>query len=309
MTNKKLMSALDVSLAAYRCSRDIIAHADQAELAGEPRRTRMLYGVPRGGVSAVFAVLTHLDSAYGLTCDPYAADYIVDDIIDTGATRARHEAQFPGKPFFALVRRHPGMPYIVFPWEGKTEEDATGDHDIVQRLLQRVGEDPTREGLRETPDRVLRAWDHYCQGYTEQPADVMKAFEDGSPENADEMVLVRDIPIYSHCEHHLAPFFGRAHIAYIPNNRVLGLSKFARLANIFARRLQVQERLTGQIADALYDPANGLAPRGVGVVLECRHMCMEARGVRVVGASTTTSALRGVFKNAEVRQEFLRLVR
>jgi len=307
---KKYMTVCDVNLAAYRCSRDIVARAEQEDLAGlakAPHDVRRIYGVPRGGVPAAFAVLAHLGDKFSATDRIEMADYIVDDIIDSGETRARHEARYPEKPFFALVRRNPGMPYIVFPWEGEEAADNRSDRDIVTRLLQRMGEDPGREGLRETPDRVLRAWDHYCQGYTEEPADVLKVFEDGTPAETDEMILVRDIPIYSHCEHHLAPFFGHAHIAYIPSTKILGLSKFARLAGIFARRLQVQERLTAQIADALI--SSDLAPRGVGVVLECRHMCMESRGVRVVGASTTTSALRGVFKNPEVRQEFLRLVR
>jgi len=172
----------------------------------------------------------------------------------------------------------------------------------TNELLQGIGEDPFREGLLETPTRVAKAWSKWTEGYNMDPADILKSFEE---RDYDEMVLVKDIPIYSKCEHHLADIFGTASIAYIPRGRVLGLSKLSRLANIFARRLQVQERLTVQIADALYDGA--LQPRGVGVILRCRHMCMESRGICQQGHHTLTSALRGVMKTGEPRAEFLSL--
>lgn len=170
------------------------------------------------------------------------------------------------------------------------------------QLLQGVGEDPLREGLQETPHRVAKAWSKWTEGYTMDPAAILKSFEE---RDYDEMVLVKDIPVYSKCEHHLADIFGTASIAYIPQGRVLGLSKLSRLANIFARRLQVQERLTNQIADALQD--SELNPKGVGVILRCRHMCMESRGICQQGHHTVTSALRGVMKTGEPRAEFLRL--
>lgn len=176
---------------------------------------------------------------------------------------------------------------------------------IVRALLRTLcREDPTRGGLIETPDRVVKAWGDWTAGYTFDPASVLKTFEDGA-ERVDEMIVVSGIPVYSHCEHHLAPFWGEAHIGYIPEGRIVGLSKFARLVDGFARRLQVQERLTAQIADAINDH---LQPKGVGVILRCRHMCMESRGVRVPGTVTTTSALHGVIKHgAEPRAEFLAL--
>ena len=179
------------------------------------------------------------------------------------------------------------------------------DQQLVRDLLRFIGDNPDREGLKETPNRFLNAWAEYTQGYAEKPEDVLKAFEDGA-ERVDEMVIVRDIPVYSLCEHHLAPFFGKANVGYVPDRKILGLSKISRLVEVFARRLQVQERLTNQIADAL---DQHLQPLGVAVVIECRHMCMESRGIRHAGTATVTSALRGSIKsNPDTRREFLSLI-
>ena len=197
---------------------------------------------------------------------------------------------------------HPtDSPLLAIPLN--TKESA--EDCIVINLLDAIGEDPTREGLRDTPKRVMKAWKFWTKGYAERPEDVLKVFEDGG-ETYDQMLVVRDISIYSHCEHHLAPFFGTATIAYIPNGRIVGLSKLARLADVFARRLQVQERLTEQIAAALWEH---LQPKGVGVMLSCRHMCMESRGVQRTGSSTITSSLRGFMRDdAKARAEFMALV-
>jgi len=179
------------------------------------------------------------------------------------------------------------------------------DVQMVRQLLRLIGEDPDREGLQETPLRFLKAMAEYTRGYREKPEDVLKVFEDGG-EGVDEMVIVRDIPVYSLCEHHLAPFFGKAYVGYVPDKKILGLSKISRLVEVYSRRLQVQERLTNQIADAL---AKHLQPLGVAVVIECRHLCMESRGVKHAGSSTVTSALRGsIKKNADTRKEFLSLI-
>lgn len=175
--------------------------------------------------------------------------------------------------------------------------------DAVRELLEAIGEDPTREGLEETPARYVKALHEWTSGYGRNPADVLKVFEDGG-EDYNQMVLVKDIPVYSLCEHHMAPFWGVAHVAYIPDGKIVGLSKLARLVNIYARRLQVQERLTQQVAQALQDNLN---PRGVGVVLRCRHMCMESRGVRTAGSETVTSALFGEMFEPKARAEFLNL--
>lgn len=173
---------------------------------------------------------------------------------------------------------------------------------ISQLLTYIVGEDASREGLRETPARVVKAWQHWCKGYNENPADILKVFEDGAAKY-DEMVSVLHIPLYSKCEHHLADIFGTACVAYIPNGRIVGLSKLSRLVDCFARRLQVQERLTVQIADALVEH---LQPKGVGVLIRARHMCMESRGICQQGHHTVTTALRGVIKeDSRTRSEFL----
>ena len=163
-----------------------------------------------------------------------------------------------------------------------------------------------REGLEETPDRVAKAWEFWTRGYREDPAAILKVFEDGA-DHYDEMVLVKDIPLYSKCEHHLADIFGTACVAYIPNGKIVGLSKLSRLVDCFARRLQVQERLTVQVADAIQEH---LQPKGVGVLIRARHMCMESRGICQQGHHTVTTALRGVLKTQhEVRAEFLALAR
>lgn len=176
----------------------------------------------------------------------------------------------------------------------------------VRELLIAVGEDPDREGLAETPARVARAYEEVFAGLHSEPTDVL---EKTFAENHQELVLVRDIPIYSTCEHHLVPFFGTAHIGYIPgpDGKVTGLSKLARLADLYAKRPQVQERLTAQIADALVDK---LGAQAVIVVIECEHLCMAMRGIRKPGAVTTTSAVRGGFQhNAASRSEVLSLIR
>lgn len=176
---------------------------------------------------------------------------------------------------------------------------------VVRRLLRHAGEDPGREGLQATPDRFIAAWEYWTSGYHQDPAAVIKTFEDGA-EGYDELVLARDIPIYSHCEHHLAPFWGKVHVAYLPDKKIVGLSKIPRLVEVFARRLQVQERLTNDIAKCLMEH---LKPRGVAVVMHCRHMCIESRGVRVPGFVTTTSSMQGRFRSEPgLRAELLALL-
>jgi GTP cyclohydrolase I len=175
-----------------------------------------------------------------------------------------------------------------------------------RRFLESLGENPDRPGLVETPHRVAQAWRDWTAGYQQDPAEVLKVFEDGA-EQYNELIVVRHIPVYSHCEHHLAPFFGTATVGYLPHGKIVGLSKLTRLVECFARRLQVQERLTTQIADALMQH---LQPKAVGVVVSCRHMCMESRGIRTAGEETVTSAMLGELQpNLALRTEFLALVR
>lgn len=175
-----------------------------------------------------------------------------------------------------------------------------------RRLLESLGEDPTRAGLVETPHRVAKAWQHWTSGYGQDPVELLKAFEDGA-EEYNELIVVRNIPVYSHCEHHLAPFFGKATVGYLPNGKIVGLSKLTRLVDCFAKRLQVQERMTVQIANTLMEV---LEPKAVGVVVKCRHMCMESRGIRTPGEETITSAMLGELQpNLALRTEFLALAR
>lgn len=175
--------------------------------------------------------------------------------------------------------------------------------NAVRDIILAIGEDPDREGLLETPARVQRSYTELFSGYAKNPEDVMKVFE---ADGYDEMILLKDIEMYSTCEHHLIPFIGKCHIAYIPYEKICGISKLARVMEIYARRMQIQERLTDQIAHAIDDI---LHPRGVGVVIEAQHLCMKARGVEKQNSVMTTSSLLGVFRESEVRGEFLRLIK
>jgi GTP cyclohydrolase IA len=174
----------------------------------------------------------------------------------------------------------------------------------VETILGQIGEDPTRQGLLKTPERVAKAYGFLTQGYEQDPVEVLRSaiFD----EEYSEMVLVKDIEVYSMCEHHMLPFFGKAHIAYIPNGKIVGLSKIPRVVDVFARRLQVQERLTIEIRDCIQ---NTLNPAGVAVVIECKHLCMQMRGVQKQNSHTTTSAFSGVFLESDkTRKEFINLI-
>lgn len=272
-----------------------------------PDRTGLkLYGVPRGGISALYllAAAAHAHRQFNIFFqdNPHEADAIIDDIVDSGATRKRYAELCPGKPFIALIEG--AHHWVRFPWETRengADESAT---DIGIRLLQHIGEDPERGGLAETPARYIKAWEEWTSGYHVEPKDLLKVFEDGA-EGCDQMVSVQNIPVWSHCEHHLAPFFGTATVAYIPDKKIVGLSKLARVVNAYARRLQVQERLTNQIADCINEV---LQPVGVGVSIRCRHMCMESRGIRTPNSSTLTTALRGaMLSDSQARAEFLNI--
>lgn len=176
-------------------------------------------------------------------------------------------------------------------------------HEAVKDVLDCMGEDIEREGLVDTPDRVVRSWQELYRGYEEDPEEILS--RDFNSEGYDEMVVLRNVEMFSMCEHHMLPFFGRAHVAYIPRERVVGLSKLARVVDCFARRLQIQEHLTMQIAQAIMEYVN---PKGVGVVIEAEHLCMRMRGVSKQNATMTTSTLLGDFKEAPVRSEFFTLV-
>lgn len=187
------------------------------------------------------------------------------------------------------------------PSQGEVRVPEADLAPLVTRMLEELGEDPEREGLVGTPGRVERSWQFLTSGYRVKVEDVVNGAIFAA--EGSEMVVVKDIEFYSVCEHHMLPFFGKAHIGYIPTERLLGLSKFARVVDVFARRMQVQERMTSQIADALSDL---LQPEGLAVVTEASHLCMMMRGVEKQGSATRTSAMRGVFReDARTRQEFL----
>ena len=182
--------------------------------------------------------------------------------------------------------------------------DQAAVRDAVRRIIEAIGEDPDREGLLDTPRRIAETYEELFAGLHQDPLDVLST---GFQESHREMVILKNIPFYSLCEHHFLPFHGQAHVGYVPNGRIVGASKIARVVDIFARRPQMQERLTGQIADAITE---GLSPDGVAVVIEAEHLCMTMRGVQKPGTTLITSAIRGAFRRRAVtRSEFLALVR
>ena len=303
MSDKYILTHLDMDQYAKRAADAIVAMAMRARMIGTIRA----FPIMRGGLPAAYLVQkmwpTGTPFKLELTNDPKDAHIFIDDLIGSGSTLEQWCDDYPEKPFIALIDKRQELQdkWLVFPWES----DAVGSFENnITRLLQFVGEDPSRGGLLETPARVTKAWQHWTSGYGKNAGEILKQFEDGA-ETYDQMVLVKDIPIYSHCEHHLAPIIGTVSIAYIPNGKIVGLSKLSRLADMFARRLQVQERLTSEIADALVEH---LEPLGVGVIIRARHLCMESRGVCQQGHHTVTTTLRGAIKDdAQARAEFLQL--
>jgi GTP cyclohydrolase I len=251
-----------------------------------------IYGIPRGG--QIIAGLT------GMAVDtPEEADIIVDDLYDSGTTYKKWYKKYPNKEYCFLYNKkyeHQNT-WLEFPWENTGEKEV---EENVVRLLEYFGEDTNREGLQDTPKRYIK----FFKEFLNPPEWNCTTFES---EGYDEMIVQTNIPFHSLCEHHIAPFFGTGHIAYIPNKRIVGLSKLARTLETFARRLQNQERITNQVAEFL---EKELKPKGVAVVLTAKHMCMEMRGVKKHNTNTTTSKMIGVFKDdLNARNEFLNLIK
>ena len=250
---------------------------------------KKFWGVPRGGQVIAGILGNAVDSIE-------ECDVIVDDIIDSGRTKEKYkDYKQPFIPLFDL-RKIETNDWLIFPCE-KTQIDL---EDNVVRLLEYFGEDVTRDGLKETPKRYLNFFKEFLN-----PPEYNFTTFDG--EGYDEMIVQTNIPFYSLCEHHIAPFFGHGHIAYIPNKKIVGLSKLARTLDTFSRRLQNQERITTQVAEYLQDKLN---PIGVAVVLSAKHLCMEMRGVKKHNTFTKTSKMIGAFRNkSEARAEFLKLIK
>ena len=264
-----------------------------------------IYGIPRGGVY-VAALLGNgvWSDRFTITEDTNNADIFVDDIIDSGRTRTNYITKYK-KPFYALIDKIGADKsyrdqWISFPWERMGGDE--GPVENIVRLLEYIGDDPTREGLKETPVRVIKSYETLFGGYKQKPEEVSKIFTDGA---CDEMVILKDIEFYSTCEHHMLPFFGKAHIAYIPNGKVIGVSKLARLLEIYARRLQIQERICQEVTASLNDM---LDPKGSACILHAQHFCMTARGVQKQKSIMVTSSLTGSFQNQNTRTEFLSLI-
>lgn len=269
-----------------------------------------IYGIPTGGFHISNAVVMYLRAlgyinTHAVETVTNGETILVDDLVDSGETRNRWNEQFPGCKFYTAFNKQTDDrdrgKWLSFPWERGVGHD--GPEDNIRRILQFIGEDPSREGLSETPARVVKSYKEIFSGYTTDLAGLMKCFEEPT---CDEMVLLKDIEFYSVCEHHMQPFFGKAHVAYVPNGRVIGVSKLSRVVDAFSRRLQVQERLTQQVTKALDEH---LRPRGSACIMEARHFCMVCRGVRKQNASMVTSSLTGCFLEPTPRAELFNLIR
>lgn len=266
-----------------------------------------VYGIPRGG----YAVAIELGKALKLPVITDEAEItkgtlIVDDLIDSGKTLSAYPKNKKAVLFVKHGKEKKVDYYgaIADDWVKFPDEPEEEVQEHITRVMQYIGEDVSREGLIETPKRVQRAIDEIFAGYKQNPKDLMKTFKQGT---CQEMVILKNCEFYSTCEHHMFPFFGHISIGYIPNKKVIGVSKLARLADLFAKRMQIQERMTSQIADTLMEE---LDAKGVYVVCEGVHFCMRSRGVKKQDASMITSAVRGIFKkDPKARQEFLTLIK
>lgn len=261
-----------------------------------------VYGVPRGG-SVIAGIAAARNPAIKATDDVKAATYVVDDVIDSGKTKCRYEMM--GKVFYSMHAKDANADpvWIVYPWEHV--DPLRDNEDTVRRQLELIGENPNREGLLDTPKRYLKAMKEMTQGYTLRAEDILATTFDA--DGYDEIVVLKNIDFTSLCEHHLLPFTGKASVAYLPGQRVVGLSKLARLVEMHAQRLQIQERMTAAIKN---DLVNILRPRGTAVQVSAHHSCMGCRGVHKPGAVMVTSALSGVFKEqAMARSEVMELLK
>lgn len=270
-----------------------------------------IYGVPRGGVYVAIQLSELLNLPIVEKDKIHKATLIVDDLIDSGQTRNRYPdndfACLYNKPHTPPFQKHTYVSATIDGWIEFFWEKAINEHpaeDAITRIIELIGEDPNREGLLETPKRIIKSYETLFSGYKQNPEDIIKTF---AADQYDQMVLLKDIEIYSMCEHHMLPFIGKAHIAYIPDKKVIGISKLARIADMFARRLQIQERLTDNIASTLM---KYLEPKGAACVIEAYHLCTRMRGVSKQNSMMITSSLKGAFLiDSKARQEFMELIK
>ena len=288
----------DIRTASEKVSEKIIKVIDTKPL--------WIYAIPRGGISAAYSVMSVMERGE-LVSDIKDANIILDDIVDSETTKKKYTEMNPDAFFVSLFDKQTDKSihneWLVFPWENSQEGSA---EDIPIRFLQYIQEDIKRDGLLATPDRVVKSWGDLYKGYKINVEDIFTTFDS---DGYDELVILKNIEFYSTCEHHLLPFFGKAHIAYIPNKKVIGISKLARLLEAYSRRIQIQERLTKQITNALN---KYLKPVGSACVIEATHLCMVSRGVQKQHSTMITSSLSGVFreestKGLAAREEVMRL--
>lgn len=269
-----------------------------------------IYGIPKGGIALAIKLSEQLSiPLIELNdIDKVNMPLIVDDLVDSGATRKKfsdydfaciHIKKNTPKDAYPTHFLHQKDEWIQYWWEGNSSLE-----DNFIRILEYIGEDPNREGLLETPNRIVKAYETIFSGYKQNAKDLIKTF---SESNYDEMVLLKNIELYSMCEHHMLPFIGKAHVAYIPNKRVIGISKLARIVDMYAKRLQIQERLCDQVTECLMKE---LDPLGAACVIEAEHLCMRMRGVEKQNSVMITSSLKGSFKDKQAtREEFMRLIK
>lgn len=278
--------------------------AEQIEKKG--KKYGSIYPIPRGGYKLAIALSQALQIPI-ITNKNLINDstLIVDDLIDSGKTLS----EFPYNDkavLFVKQNNECKVNYYVQKTDDWVQFPDEKDNEIetdIERILQFIGEDTNREGLIETPKRILKSYEELFSGYKQDPTELLKVFKEGS---CKEMVILKNCEFYSTCEHHFLPFYGHISIGYVPNGKVVGISKLARLVDCFSRRLQIQERLVTQIADCIME---NLQAKGVMVICEGVHFCMTSRGVRKQNSSMMTSAIRGVFEDDKVRNEFLQLIK
>lgn len=262
---------------------------------------QVVYGVPKGGM-----IITAFLNLATTTYDVSKATLIIDDLIDSGATKAKYNKMYPHIPFVGLFdKQAEGITdWLIFPWESDHPMGEDNVQQNIVRILQYIGEDPSREGLCDTPNRVVRSWDELYGGYKVKPESLMTVFEN---KGCDEIVLLKNIEFHSSCEHHMLPFSGKAHVAYIPDKKIIGVSKLARILDAYARRLQIQENIGEQVTDALM---KHLQPKGAACIIEAQHLCMKCRGVNKQESVMVTSSLKGAFMDkSAARQELMQLIK